>query len=225
MMHTNHRLIASASLVALAALLSLGATAPLPSSGPPTPPPPAADPAKVADKMALVKASWDEVNSALSALPAKLSAAFTASVQEEQLKGAKSNEKGGNDWRCESALRTAIDESKAARKEAGALAERAANRWKAAKSTASGCPAAELPWGGSPQDAKQVAEALTRVNALVKGIDSAQSSAGPAALAKIWNKAQEYASKQPKCLPAAQAESIIPQSVQVPCLNTTVRVR
>jgi hypothetical protein len=44
-------------------------------------------------------------------------------------------------------------------------------------------------------------------------------------LAKIWNKAQEYASKQPKCLPETKAESIIPQSVPVPCLNTTVRVR
>jgi hypothetical protein len=225
MMHTNHRLIASASLAALAALLSLGATAPLPSSGPPTPPPPAADPAKVADKMALVKASWDEVNSALSALPAKLSAAFTASVQEEQLKDAKSDEKGGSNWRCETALRTAIDESKAARNEAGALADRAANKWKAAKSTSSGCPADQLPWGPGPEDARKVADAIGRASSLFKSVDSAKSSSGPSALAKIWNKAQEYASKQPKCLPETKAESIIPQSVPVPCLNTTVRVR
>jgi hypothetical protein len=44
-------------------------------------------------------------------------------------------------------------------------------------------------------------------------------------LARIWGKAQEYASKQPKCLPATKAESIIPQSVQVPCIVKTVSVR
>jgi hypothetical protein len=115
-MHARNRLITSASLTALSVLLSLGAIAPSASSGPPALPPTETNPAK----MAIVKSSWDELNAALSALPAKLSASFTASVQEEQLQGTKAKEKGGNEWRCESALRTAIDESKAARKEAKA---------------------------------------------------------------------------------------------------------
>jgi hypothetical protein len=224
-MHARNRLIASASLAALSVLLSLGAAAPSASSGPPAPPPTETDPAKLAAKMALVKSNWDELNAALSALPAKLSAAFTASVQEEQLQGAKSKEKGGNDWRCESALRTAIDQSKAARKEAKSLALRAENKWKAAKGSSSGCPADQLPWGPSADDAKQVAEAISRANSLFRSVDSANSSTGPADLARIWGKAQEYASKQPKCLPATKAESIIPQSVQVPCIVKTVSVR
>ena len=224
-MHASNRLIASASLAALSVLLSLGATAPSASSGPPALPPTETDPAKLAAKMAIVKSSWDELNAALSALPPKLSAAFTASVQEEQLQDTKSEEKGGNNWRCESALRTAIDDSKAARKEAKALALRAENKWKSAKGTASGCPADQLPWGATPEDAKKVAEAISRANSLFRAVDSANSSAGPAALAKIWSKAQEYASKQPKCLPPTKAESIIPASVQVPCIGKTVSVR
>ena len=224
-MHARNRLIASASLAALSVLLSLGAIAPSASSGPPALPPTETDPTKLAAKMAIVKSSWDELNAALSALPAKLSASFTASVQEEQLQGTKAKEKGGNNWRCESALRTAIDESKAARKEAKALALRAENKWKSAKGSASGCPADQLPWGATPEDAKTVADAISRANSLFRAVDSANSSAGPAALAKIWSKAQEYASKQPKCLPPTKAESIIPASVQVPCIGKTVSVR
>jgi hypothetical protein len=224
-MHARNRLIASASLAALSVLLSLGAAAPSASSGPPAPPPKKTDPATLAAQMAKVKSNWDELNAALSEFPAKLSAAFTASVQEEQLQDTKSDEKGGNNWRCESALRTAIDQSKAARGDVESLAQRAGNKWTAAKGSASGCPVDQLPWGATPADAKKVADAISRAKSLVEAVKSAKSSAGPATLAKVWSKAQEYASKQPKCLPPTKAESIIPASVQVPCIGKTVSVR
>ena len=79
--------------------------------------------------------------------------------------------------------------------------------------------------GATPEDAKNVADAISRANSQFRAVDSANTSAGPAALAKIWSKAQEYAAKQPKCLPPTKAESIIPASVQVPCIGKTVSVR
>ena len=75
------------------------------------------------------------------------------------------------------------------------------------------------------EDRKAINDALTRANALFKSIDSAQSSAGPKRLASIWRDAQEYEAKQPKQLPPAKAEAIVPQRVQVPCIEESVNIR
>jgi hypothetical protein len=212
------------SLSFVLAALSLGAGSPTPGFGPPATPPAAPDPATVAAKLALVQSNFEELKATLAELPGTLNACFQADVQEEELQRQKAKDRGGNDWRCESALREAIDAGQAHRSQASKLVQRSENKWSAAKGAARGCPTDKLPWGPAPEDAAQVAQAISRAKSLYTAVNSAQSSAGPKTMASIWKKAQEYASKQPKCLPATKPEAVIPARVDVPCIITSVTV-
>jgi hypothetical protein len=204
------------------AAMSMGAGLPTLGFGPPASPPTAPDAATVAAKLELVRSNFEELKATLAELPAKLNACFQADVQEEELQRQKAKDRGGNDWRCESALRAAIDAGQAHRSEASKLVQRAENKWSAAKGAARGCPTDQLPWGSTPEDAALVAQAVSRAKSLYAAVNSAQSSAGPKTMASIWKRAQEYSAKQPKCLPATKAEAVIPARVSVPCIGTWV---
>ena len=210
------------SLSLVLAATSLGAGSLAPECGPPPTPPVALDPATVAAKLELVRSNFEELKATLAELPATLNACFQADVQEEELQRQKAKDRGGNDWRCESALRAAIDAGQAHRSEASKLVQRAENKWSAAKGAARGCPTDQLPWGPTPEDAALVAQAVSRAKSLYAAVNSAQSSAGPKTMASIWKRAQEYSAKQPKCLPATKAEAVIPARVVVPCIGTSV---
>lgn len=200
-------------------LLAISPVPPPVSSSPP--------PAKVdsAAKLEKCRQFFEECRSALAELPLALSNALEASIQEERLQKKKGEEKGGRDWRCETTLRKAKDRSTDQRAQAGSIVQRAKNKWSAATGAGRDLPAEQLPWGPMPEDRKAINDALTRANALFKSIDSAQSSAGPKRLASIWRDAQEYEAKQPKQLPPAKAEAIVPQRVQVPCIEESVNLR
>lgn len=178
-----------------------------------------------AAKLAKVEESFDALKAALAELPPILNDALEASVQEEELQRKKSEERGGSTWRCEDALRRAKDRSADRRKAAGALVQRAENKWAAAKGAARGIDPASLPWGSTPEEAKAVNDAILRVRKVYNDVNSAQSSIGPKRIASLWKGAQEYAGKQPKVLPSAKAEDIVPAKVTIPCLETTVSMR
>jgi hypothetical protein len=216
------RFNAIVSISAISLVISLGAASPRPELGPPATPPTEPDAATVAAKLALVRSNFEELKSTLAELPSTLNACFKADVQEEELQRQKSKDHGGNDWRCESTLREAIDAGQTHRSEASKLAQRAENKWSAAKGAARGCSTDQLPWGPTPEDAAQVAQAISRAKSLYAAVNSAQSSAGPKTIASIWKKAQEYASKQPKCLPATKPEAVIPARVEIPCIGTSI---
>lgn len=206
-------------------LLSLMNAAPsLPAPGAPARAPAAALQDESA-KLAKLNEHFDALKTALSELPPILNDALESSVQEEELQRTKSDERGGNNWRCEDALRSAKDRSTDRRKAASALVQRAVNKWAAAKGTAKGIDPGSLPWGPAPEDAKSVNDAIVRIQKFYNMVNSAQSSIGPKRLASIWKSAQEYAAKQPKVLPSAEAEDIVPASVVVPCLDRTVSMR
>jgi len=177
------------------------------------------------DKVAKCQEFFGELQSALAELPGALNTALVASIQEERLQKKKGEEKGGRDWRCEATLLEAKDRSTDRRAEAGSILQRVKNKWQAAQGAGRELAPDQLPWGPKPEDRTAIGDAITRIGGLFRSIDSAQSSAGPKKLASIWKDAQEYASKQPKQLPALKAESIIPKSVDVPCISETVTVR
>lgn len=178
-----------------------------------------------ASKLAKVTESFEALKAALAELPPILNDALEASVQEEELQRKKSDERGGNTWRCEDALRRAKDRSVDRRKAAGALVQRAENKWAAAKGAARGIDPASLPWGATSEEAKQVNDAILRMRKLYNDVNSAQSSIGPKRIASIWKEAQDYAGKQPKVLPPAKAEEIVPARITIPCLETSVAMR
>jgi hypothetical protein len=220
----NSRINVAVFVSLLLAVISLGAASPRPEPAPPTTPPTEPDAATVVAKLELVRSNFEDLKVTLAELPPTLNACFKADVQEEELQRQKAKDRGGNDWRCESALREAIDAGQAHRSQASKLVQRSENKWSAAKGAARGCPTDKLPWGPAPEDAAQVAQAISRAKSLYTAVNSAQSSAGPKTMASIWKKAQEYASKQPKCLPATKPEAVIPARVDVPCIITSVTV-
>ena len=185
----------------------------------------AEDDAAAAAKSAKLNEHFDALKAALAQAPSALHDALEASVQEEELRRAKSDEGGGNNWRCEDALRSAKTKSMDLRKAARTLVDRAANKWAAAKGTAQGMDPGELPWGPAPEDSKNVNDAIVRLQKFYAMVNSSQSAIGPKRLASIWKSAREYSGGLPKALPSAKAEDMVPDSVDVPCIGRKVSMR
>jgi len=176
-----------------------------------------------ADKLAKAAEHWQKAKDALGRFHSEFPEAVTTTIQEEELRRAFDAAGQPASWGCEKTLNEVKANNITQKKELNKALKDASTALQAAAGTVKGLPSGtSLPW--SPSDFKDLDRAIKSGTAMDRMVDTSKTSATAESLQKLATMAMDYSRELSPSIGSVAAPSLVPRSVEVPCIGKVVSI-